>query len=98
MPKPQPVVEDHKDAREDEERVGELDGGEVAEVGRIDDVRGDGEEGQEERKGVEEPEEELGEDDGIDEAGEEFAREDCVFFDEFGEVVEPRRCSDGPWG
>lgn len=39
-------------------------------------------------------------DDEVDEAGQEFAGEDGVFFDQFGEVVEPARCggvSEAGW-
>jgi len=50
--------------------------------------------GQTEREAVHEEEEEVQRDDGVDEAGEQAARGDGVFFDELGEVVQPACC----WG
>ncbi len=56
-------------------------------------MAGYAEEGEEDGEAVDEGEENLNGDDGVDEAGEEFAREDGVLFDQFGEVVEAAR-----WG
>lgn len=77
-------------AGEEEDGIGELDGGEVAKVAHVDGVAEEGEEGEPEGEVVDEGEEDLRRGDGVDEAGEEFAREDAVLFDQFGEVVESR--------
>lgn len=75
-------------AGENEDGVGELDDGEVAQVAHVDGMAGDAEGGEEEGEAIDCGEEDLGGDDAVDEAGEEFAREDGVLFDELGEVVE----------
>ena len=53
---------------------------------------------QQQRKTVYKREEELDRDYAVDEAGEEFAREDRVLFYEFGEVVESACCWGGEGG
>ena len=45
-------------------------------------------EGKQNGKVIDEGQEDLDADDGVDETGEDFAREDGVLFDQFGEVVE----------
>ena len=46
------------------------------------------EEGKYYRKAIDDCKEDLDGDDGVYEAGEQLASQDCMFFDEFGEVVE----------
>ena len=46
------------------------------------------EEGEPDGEAIDDEEEELEHDDAVDEAGEEFFREDGVLFNELGEVVE----------
>lgn len=47
---------------------------------------------QPDRETVDDGEEDLRADDGVDEAGEDFAREHGVLFDQLGEVVESGCC------
>lgn len=59
------MVQPDKHAREDEERVGELDDGEPTQVTGVDEVGCDANQGEEEWEAVEEPEEGLDDDDGV---------------------------------
>lgn len=79
-------------AGEDEERVRELDDGEAAQVLGVDDVGEDAQRAGAEREAVDCAEEDLHCDHGVDQAGEEFLREDGVLLDQFGEVVEAGCC------
>ena len=87
MSEPDPVVENDKCAAEEEEWVAELDDGEMSEVAGVDDVTGNSEEGEGKWEAVDSPQQELDADDSVDESGEEAGGEDCVLFDELGEVV-----------
>jgi hypothetical protein len=86
------VVEADEDAGEEEERRGELDEREALQIACVDDVGDDAEKGEEEGEAVDEIEEGVEAGYGVDEVVEESAGEDCVFFDELGEVVEARSC------
>lgn len=74
-------------AGEDEDRIAQFDNGEVAQVAHVDCMAADAQRGEEDWEAIDCREEDLGGDDAVDEAGEEFAREHGVLFDEFGEVV-----------
>jgi len=78
--------------RKEEDRICQLDDGEVAQVLQVDDMAGDAEEGEPNGEAVDEEEEELQDDDAVDEAGEEFLREDGVLLHELGEIVESGCC------
>ncbi len=80
-------------ARPDEERVRQLDEREPPHVPEVYKVRDDAEQRQRERESVDQPQHRLQHHDAVDEPREEPLRDDCVFFDELGEVVEARRCS-----
>jgi len=67
-------------AREDEDRVAELDDWEMSQVPQVDGMASYTEQREEEREAIDRGEEELDEDDGVDETGKEFAREDGVLF------------------
>ena len=88
MPVPRIMVYEHQHAGGQEYRVGEFHPGEAPQVLVVKDVGGDAEGGKGEGEFVDCCEEELGGYDGVDHAAEGFAREDRVFFDELGEVVE----------
>lgn len=53
MAEPDPVIYQHQYARGQKDRVREFYDGESAEIQAVNDVRGDGEEGGEEREGIE---------------------------------------------
>lgn len=91
MLEPQPVVDDDEGATRQEERVRQFDDGEVSQVGAVDDVAPDAQEGQVPGEAVDEPQEKLRCDDGPDQSLQEFGAEDGVFLDQFGEVIEARR-------
>ena len=82
-------------AREDEQRVCQLDDGEAAQVLRVDDMAGHAEGAEADGEFVDEAEEDLEGYHGVYEAREELLGEDGVLFDELGEVVESGGCC---WG
>ena len=51
-------------------------------------MTGDTDEGEADGETVDESEEDLNGDDGVDEAGEQFAGQNGVLFDQFGKIVE----------
>ena len=64
----------------------------MAQVAHVDGVARDADEGEEQGEAVDQRQERLDGDGGVDEAREEFARDDGVLFDQFGEVVESACC------
>lgn len=90
VPKPQPVIDDDQDAARNEERVGELDDGEMSQVRRIDTVARDTQECQLPRESIDQPQEDLRSHHRVDQASQQFGAEDRIFFHEFRQVVEAR--------
>ena len=74
------MIDQHKGAGSQEDRVGEFYDGEAAEVEGVDHVAAYAEEGGEEREGVDEEEEELDGDGEVYESRQGFLGEDGVFF------------------
>lgn len=60
----------------------------MAQVAHVDAMAGYADEGEERREAVDQSQEGLDGDDGVNEAREEFAGENGVLFNQFGEVIQ----------
>lgn len=78
---------------QNEYRIAQLDNREMPQVAHVHEMTTDAKKGEKDRETINEREEQLGRDDGVDQAREELARQDCVFFDQFREVIESGCCS-----
>lgn len=78
-----------------EQRIRQLDDRKAAQVLRVDDMAGDAEGAEGDWEAVDEEEKRLYANDAVDEAVEQFLREDGVFLDKLGEVVKPGSCYTG---
>jgi hypothetical protein len=74
--------------RQHKKGVGELDERKPAHVAQIDNVRSNAQQCRPKGEAVDEPEGGLRADDGVDEARQELLREDGVFLDQLGQIVE----------
>ena len=80
--------------RSNEDRIGQLDDRKVPQVAHIHCMAEDTEQGQPERKPVNESKEHLGPYDGIDQSREELPREHGVFLDELRKIIQSGSCVD----
>lgn len=83
MAKPEPVIKTNKRAGENEERIGELDDWEAAQIARIHQVGEDTQEGEPKWQSIKEPEQHLNAYNAIDQSGEQATCDHCVFFYQF---------------
>lgn len=95
MLKPQPMIRQHQHTAHEEHRIRELDDGEASEVLHVDDMAAHAKGAEGPWEFVDHGEEELAGDDDVDHAGEDFLGGDGVFFDDFGEIVEPAGDGEG---
>lgn len=77
-------------ARQYEDWVSKLDNWEAAQVLVVDTVADYAQCAESDREAIDQPQEQLDTDDDVDQATQELLGKDCVFFHEFGEVVEAR--------
>lgn len=97
-PEPHPVIRQHQQARQDEQRVGQLHDWKVSQVCEIDGVAGDAEGSEVPGKGIDQGEEDLDDDDSVDEPAQDLGRKNTVFFNNFREVVQPAGYREGKEG
>ena len=85
------MIHNDKGAAEEKQWIAQLDDGEVSQVAGVDAMACDAEGRQGEGEAVDQAEEDLRSHDAVDEISKESSGEDTMFFDEFGEIVQPAR-------
>jgi len=95
---PHPVVGQDQATAEDEQGVRQLHNGEVSQVAHVAQVRDYAQRREVPGELVDQREEQLDDDDAIDQTAQHFGAEDGVFFDQFGQVVEPAGYAEGEEG